>query len=147
MLTDPDSRGPGDLDVVFIRPTALSHPSDPNDASQQWPVDDIDGWLEAMAGDVVAGPTEAQVGGAEGIVFEVELASGPGIVFVKNADVSGKEFNGGDRYIVYWLDQGEHAPIAIIVGAAAAAIDDWSGVAESLLDRVSFGEPAPHPSA
>lgn len=148
VFTDPDSSGPGDRDVVFIRPTAISDPTDPSATGEDWPVDDIEGWLEAIIdGVVVTEPVDAEIGGAEGIVFEVELAGSQRVEFVENSDVSGKTFDPSYRYIVYWLDQGEHEPIAIIVGARNFAIDDWALAAESLLANVTFDEPAPHPSA
>lgn len=148
VLTAPGSGGPGDRDVVFIRPTALSDPTDPSASGETWPVDDIQGWLEAIVdGVVVTEPVDAEVGGAEGIVFEVELADGSDRVeFVENSDVSGKAFDPGHRYIVYWLHQGDHEPIAIIVGAHSSDIDDWAPTAESLLANVIFDEPSPHPS-
>lgn len=148
VFTAPGSSGPGDRDVVFIRPTALSDPTDLSASGETWPVDDIQGWLEAIVdGVVVAEPVGAEVGGAEGIVFEVELAVGSDRVeFVENSDVSGKAFDPGHRYIVYWLNQGDHEPIAIIVGAHSPDIDDWAPSAGSLLANVTFDEPAPHPS-
>lgn len=146
VLTDPESRGPGDVDVVFLRPTALVDPTDP-EAGDQWPVDDLDGWLEAADVEVVAGPDDTAVGGAEGIVFELETAGARPVQFLANDGGGGKELYGGDRYVVHWLDQGEHEPIAIVVGANAADIDDWRAVADSLLATVRFGEPAAHPAA
>lgn len=148
VFSAPDSRGPGDRDVVFIRPTALSDAPDPSATGERWPADDIEGWLEAIIdGVVVTEPVDAEVGGAEGIVFEVELAGSQRVEFVDNSDVSGKAFDPDHHYIVYWLDQDEHEPIAIIVGAQSADIDDWALTAESLLANVAFDEPAPHPSA
>lgn len=148
VFTAPASGGPGDRDVVFFRPTALSGPTDPSATGEDWPVDDIEGWLEAIIeGVVITEPIDAEVGGAEGIVFEVELAGSERVEFIENFHVSRKAFDPGHRYIVYWLDQGEHEPIAIIVGAQTAAIDDWALAAESLLATVTFDESAPHPSA
>lgn len=146
VLSDPDSRGPGEFDVVFIRPTALSDPTDPG-SGEPWPVDDIEGWLASTDAGVVAAPVEDEVGGVKGIVFEVELTRSTSFPFVENAAGGGKEFFPGHRYVVHWLDQGEHAPIAIVVGARTPEIDEWRPTAASLLETVRFGEPAPHPSA
>lgn len=146
VLSDPDSRGPGEDDVVFIRPTALSDPTDPG-SGEPWPVDDIEGWLASTDAGVVAAPVEDEVGGVKGIVFEVELTRSTSFPFVDNAGGGGKEFFPGHRYVVHWLDQEEHAPIVIVVGARTTEIDGWRPTAASLLETVRFGEPAPHPSA
>lgn len=148
VFSHPDSVRPGDRDVVFIRPTTLSDPTDPSATGEPWPADDIEGWLEAIIdGVVVTEPVDAEVGGAVGIVFEVQLAGSREVAFLANADVSNKAFYAGQRYIVYWLDQGEHEPIAIIVGAGTAAFDEWAPTAESLVANVAFDQPAPHPNA
>ena len=156
VLGHPNSGGPGDRDVVFIRPTSLFDPAAPNAPNEElelWPVDDIEGWLDGIIDGLIVEPAvSTEVGGVEGIVFEVELADeelcGPQfcVGFVDNTDVSFKAFDPGFRDVVNWLDQGEHEPIAIIVGARTEDIDDWGPVAQSLLDTVTFGEPAPHPS-
>lgn len=146
------SQGPGAPEVVFIRPTVLSDPTDPRFSDERWPVDDIEGWLEAIIDDlVVTEPLATEVGGTEGIVFEVEEVQRGGVNFVENPDSSGNEgkkvFDPGHRYIVYWLDQAEHEPIAIIIGAPSDEFEDWLPNAESLLANLTFGEPAPYPSS
>lgn len=92
-------------------------------------------------------PAAAEVGGAEGIVFEVDIpADILALEFIENADVSDKRFDPNHRYMVYWLDQGDYEPIVIIVGEHSDSFDEWAATAESLLENVTFGEPAPHPN-
>lgn len=145
VFTHPDSVGPGERDVVFIRPTALTDPTDPGaPEGEDWAVDDIEGWLAAIIdGVVVSAPADTEVGGAEGIVFEVETDSTAGFVTSPGGD---KAFDPGFHYTVYWLDQGEHEPIAIVVGARTGDFADWIPTADSLLANVTFDEPAPYPS-
>ncbi|HAS12130.1 MAG TPA: hypothetical protein DCS55_16685 [Acidimicrobiaceae bacterium] len=51
VLTHPDSTGPQDRNIVFIRPTGLVEPDRVNESpeglrSQEgWPLDDLRGWL------------------------------------------------------------------------------------------------------
>ena len=66
-------------------------------------------------------------------------------MFVAATDRTGKSFDPGFRYRVYWLDQGELEPIVIVIGAEIDQFDEWIPVAESLLESVVFGAPAPHP--
>ena len=159
VLTHPDSGSFGDRDVVFVRPTDLHDPFDPEgrDRDNLWPVDDIAGWLDSVIdGVVISEPVDTEVGGANGIVFDVELASAdtcqsrsrPGEACVRLAQTIGGDigFEYGVRYRVYWLDQGEYEPIAIIVGASPALADEWFATADPLLANVSFGAPAPAPS-
>ena len=159
VLTHPDSGSYGDRDVMFIRPTALDDPADPSalDGDDTWPVDDIGGWLDSIVdGVVISEPANAEVGGATGIVFDVEIASAdvcgprssPGDACVGFAQTIGGDvgFHNGARHRVYWLDQGEHEPIAIIVGASPSLAEGWFAAADALLANVSFGAPAPAPS-
>lgn len=147
-FTHPGSNGPGDREVMFLRPLALTNPTDPaTPGGDQWPVDDIEGWLDSIIDGVVASdPVSTQIGGVEGVMFEAEVASqdmcGTSafvcVGFVENEQFVEKAFEYGDRYRVYWLDQGEHDPIAIVVGAPIPIFDDWAEIAELLLANVTF---------
>lgn len=153
-LTDPESRGPGDRDVVFMRPTALSDPSAPSARVWQqelWPVDDLQGWLDSMVDGVrVSDVRETSLGGAEALTFDLELAEDfdCGMAFCALfVDVDGRNglplFRDFD-YRVWWLDQGPYEPIAVVVGARPSEAE-FLDTAETLLATVAFGPPAPHP--
>ena len=155
VFTHPDSDSVGDRDVVFIRPMVLVDPTDANttvEGAGRWPLSDIEGWLDRVIDGVVATPAAAaSIGGLDGLAFDVELAGeelcGPEfcVMFVAATDRTGKSFDPGFRYRVYWLDQGELEPIVIVIGAEIDQFDEWIPVAESLLESVVFGAPAPHP--
>lgn len=154
VLTDPASNGPGDRDVVFLRPTELSDPAAPSARVWQqelWPVDDLEGWLENVVdGVVVSEVRETSLGGAHALTFDLEIAEDfdCGMAFCALfVDVGGR--NGltlfrdfDDR--VWWLDQGQYEPIAVVVGADPSEAGFFD-TAESLLSTVAFGPPAPHP--
>lgn len=154
VLTDPASSGPGDRDVVFMRPTDLSDPAAPSARVWQqelWPVDDLQGWLDRVAGGVLVGDVrERSLGGTQALAFDLELAEDVecGMAFCALfVDVDGR--NGlplfrDVEYRVWWLDQGPYAPIAVVVGASSSEAAFFDR-AEELLTTVAFGPPAPHP--
>lgn len=151
------SIGPGDRDVVFFRPSALSDPSDPLLVGiPGWSVGDLETWLTSMA-DVldVTPPVAVEVGGVPGLVFDVEVTPDVDcttvgeencVKFVRNALDSDLGFAPGFRYTVYWLEQGDFDPIVIAIGARVSIFDDWKVAAEALLANVTFGEPRMHPA-
>jgi hypothetical protein len=154
VLTDPASNGPGDRDVVFMRPTELSDPAAPSARIWQqelWPVDDLEGWLENVVdGLVVSEVRETSLGGAPAVTFGLEIAEDfdCGMAFCALfVDVGGRNgltlFRDFD-YRVWWLDQGKYELIAVVVDADPSQ-GEFFDTAESLLSTVAFGSPAPHP--
>lgn len=156
VLTDPASRGPGDRDVVFMRPTDLSAPAEPTDSLEEqefWPVDDIEGWLENVVdGVVVSDVRQASLGGSEALAFDLELVQdfecGPDsrfcALFFDIARRNGKALDRDFDYRVWWVDDGQYEPIAVVVGAGPSDTDFFE-TAETLLSTIAFGPPAPHP--
>lgn len=155
VFTDPASVGPGDRDVVFLRPTGLVDPQQPQAARVAqvgWPLDDIEGWLEELIAGVVTGePTTAMLGGRSAVRFEVRLDSdavcGPEpycVGFITNHSVNGFEFELNHRYVIYWVDQQAAPPVVVILGIPDGR-ESFEARADSLLETVAFGEPQPHP--
>lgn len=142
VVTHPLSQGPGDRDIVFIRPTDLFHPED----STEWPVGDLAGWLSSIVEGVVVGePAETTLGDWEATVFDIRLQDDFGeVLFVENGEVSSKSFRTGIDYRVFWVDQGEFAPIAVVVGSGVDG-QEFIEAANTVLETVAFGEPAEHP--
>jgi hypothetical protein len=153
VLADPDSFQPGDRDVVFVRPSALAHPSTlnaPLAEQEPWPVGDLEGWLENLdAGIVTTETQEVVLGGRDAKVFDVSLAPdfpcGPEFCagFV-GSRVAGKVFSPNYNYRVWWVDGGEYEPVAIVAGSGPEGSDFFSR-AEGLLSTIAFGTPGPHP--
>lgn len=158
VLTHPDSTGPQDRDIVFIRPSGLVEPERVNDAPEGfrsqdgWPLDDIRGWLDGVfPGRLVDGdPIDTTLGGRDAMRFDVEPADdfpcGPDVCagFVTNAWVDGTHFEPGKRRTVWWVDGGTHGPLAVLVGRDAGDTE-WIRTAEAVLDTVELGDPGPHP--
>ena len=154
VLTDPASSGPGDRDVVFIRPTALAAPQDPTlpwDDQSEWPVDDLAGWLDTVVDGIVTGePTATTLGGLPATVFDVSLDDsfdcGPDecAFFADNRRLNGLWFDPGVDYRIWWVDTGDEAPVAISVGGGRGGTAFFDR-AQELLDTVVFGEVRPHP--
>lgn len=144
VFTAPDSRGPGERDLVLIRPTRLA---DPTGADGEWPLDDIEGWVDAVGDAISVAPTPTEIGGVEGVTFRIDREGGMPLDFVGRQDVADIPLMQGRQYVVHWLDQGEHEPLVVMTGARDADVEDWMSTAASLLDSVTFGSPAPAPGA
>lgn len=157
VLTHPDSAGPQDRDIVFIRPSGLVEPGRVNDSpegfrSQRgWPLSDIDGWLDRVLPGLVDGdPVDTTLGGRAAVRFDVapseDFPCGPEACagFVTNEWIDSTHFEPGKRRTVWWVDGGVHGPLAVLVGRDAGDTD-WLDTAEAVLDTVELGEPGPHP--
>ncbi len=154
VFTHPDSQGPDDRDVVFLRPTNLSDPTQPGadpDVQEGWPVDDLPGWLENITeGLVTEGPVETTLGGRDALRFEVQADESMCgtedfcIGFATNQLINSLQFVPGAKSVVYWVDMGDELPLAVYIGSPEDN-DDWEATGEALLETVEFGEPGPNP--
>ncbi|MEM9650910.1 MAG: hypothetical protein AAGA65_02365 [Actinomycetota bacterium] len=158
VLTHPGSVGPGDRDVVFLRPRSLGNPAttfrNPTEFEGQ-PRDtelDLEQWIErVMDGVTVSAREPVSLGGLEGVAFDVRVDASVGcspsdlcIDFVGVNNTNGMSFGPGFVFRVHWLDQGEFQPIAVVVGSPDGDAE-WSDTAQAMLDTVTFGAAAPHP--
>ena len=151
VVTDPDSAGPDEDDIVFLRTSNLSDPTQPwapREEQEPWPVDDIAGWVDNLAADVIAtDPIETTLGGFPAVYLELELAddaqcgfeAGSCIGFVANHDMNVKGLNPGSLYRVWVVDQGEEDPIVVTVGVLGEEDVAWFGRAEQVLSTLAFG--------
>ena len=155
VFTHPDSQGPDDRDVVFLRPSGLSDPTQPGadpDVQVGWPVDDLPGWLENVTdGFITEGPVETTLGGRNALRFEAQVTDesmcGPEpfcIGFATNQLISNLQFVPGSKSVVYWVDMGDEVPLVVYIGSPEDN-DDWEATAEAILESVEFGEPGPNP--
>lgn len=154
VITDETSQGPGDLDIVMLRPSNLADPDDPgappDDQRGDWPLDDIEGWLDALTPGVVAdGPEPGTLGGLDAVRFDVELtdevACGPDfcVGFATNRRVNGMWFDRRIGYRVWWIDGRDEAPIAVVIGDGGDPA--FVERAEAVLDTVEFESVGPNP--
>ncbi len=156
----PESSGHGDREVWFFRPTLLADPTQPGaDVQDQvwWPLEDIDGWLEALVDGIVTGdPQEVEVGGRPATYFEAEVTDpdvcGPfqhcaGFVintFLGPSQVSAWSFEPGVHHRVWWIDAGDQPPL-VIIAADFTGDHDFGKAVDELLDGLVIGEFGPHP--
>jgi len=154
VLSAPDSGGPGDRDIVMIRPSHLADPDQPNapldDQRGDWPLDDIEGWLAALPAGIVTGePERTTVGGLEAARFDVSLTDEIGcgtdfcVGFATNRDVHGIAFDRRIGYRLWWIDGGEHSPVVVVVGDGTD--ESFTSRAEAVLDTVVFESIGPNP--
>ena len=154
VITDPESNGPGDRDIVMIRPSNLSDPDQPGvpleEQAMDWPIDDISGWLEALIPGVVDGdPVDTTIGGLSAVQFdvavtdEVECVEDFCVAFANNREVNSMWFDPPTGYRVWWIDGGDEAPIAINIGDGSDP--EFTERAQAVLDTVTFESVGPNP--
>lgn len=151
-FSHPDSMGPGDRDIAILRPNALADAHQPfatADEQAGEPVDtDINDWLSRLPDDILAsGPEQTTLGGADAVTFEVEVD--PSLCglefcigFATNRLINSLAWEPGIRYRVYWVDQGDEAPIAISIGRHD---EGFGQMIDDLLASMVFGDPQPDP--
>ena len=151
VLTDINSAGPDDRDIVFIRVSAFSDPTQPNlprEEQEFWPNDNIAGWLDNLdEGVVISDPVATSIGGLDATFFELELgeiecgyAPGTCVGFALNNGVNEKPLTPGSQYRIWVVDQQDEDPLAIIVGIQDPADVAWFEQAEDALSTLAFGE-------
>lgn len=156
-LTHPQSREPGDRDVVFMRPRGLAHPANPTvavDDEEWWDLDDLDGWIkEAESQSVEITNREAvTLGDRSAERFDLTVPSdfecNPNhpwcLGFAESISVTGKAFEKRYSYRIYWVED-DFEPIAIIVGDQLGGTE-WFAVADDFLSTAAFGDSVPHPA-
>ena len=154
VITDPESNGPGDRDIVMIRPSNLSDPDQPGapieEQAGDWPLGDINGWINALIPGVVDGePVDTTIGGLDAVQFdvavtdEVECGDDFCVGFAINRGLNGMTFDPPTGYRVWWIDGGDEAPIAINIGNGSDP--EFTGRAEAVLDTVTFESVGPNP--
>jgi hypothetical protein len=134
VITTPDSRGPGDHDIVAMAPTQLF------DAATGEPLpadDDLAGWLDSVpATATISEVTVGEIGGFETTVFTVD--TGDEIVYFVDVDGEfGMSFDSGFIYEVHWVEHPD-GPIAFVIGTP---IDDlaWLDTARSVVETIELG--------
>ncbi len=156
VITDPDSNGPGDRDIVMIRPSNLADPDQPGapveEQASDWPIGDIDGWLDALIPGVVDGePVDTTIGGLDAVQFdvaitdEVECGEDFCVRFATNRGVNEMWFDPPTGYRVWWIDGGDESPIAINIGDGDGSDPEFTERAQAVLDTVTFESVGPNP--
>lgn len=157
VLTDTSSRGPDDQDIVFLRTSELSDPTQPwqpRDEQTPWPANDLAGWVENLADGVIAtDPVETTLGGRDAVYTEISLAGdvecgydqGTCVGFAENHDFDFKALQRGSLYRVWAVDQGDEDPIFVTVAVLGEDNNEWFDRAEAVLATLAFGETEANP--
>lgn len=138
VITTPDSRGPGDHDIVFLRPSAV-YDADTREPSLS--ADDLDGWLATVPDTVsVSEPTPSTVAGFDAVAFEVTIDGGsvPLLVAGTGPDQFVKGISEGFLFEVLWIDLPDGPPIVIVLGTTQ---DDpgWLDIARDVVATLEMG--------
>lgn len=136
VITEPESRGPGDHDIVYMRPSAVENAEtgEPNLAA-----DDLDSWLATVPDRAsVSEPTPTTVGGLDAVTFEATVNDGPFIHLLITESGFSKEINPGFLYEVKWIDVPDGPPIVIVLGTPE---DDpgWLDEAREVVATLEIG--------
>ena len=156
VISDPISTGPDDQDIVFIRASEFSDPTQPfvpREEQEPWPSNDFIGWLDNLPdGVITSDPIATSIGGLDATFAEIELgdiecgyAPGTCIGFAENNNVDVKALSPGSQYRVWVVDQLDEDPLVIIVGIQDPSAAAWFERADEVLQTVAFGEIAPNP--
>ena len=154
VLSDPASSGPDDRDIVFVRATGLPDPSATNVNSQdrpEWPLDDIDGWLDNLAeGITITDRQNVKLGDRSAVRFDLrvedEFECRPEfcMVFVlASGESGGKALNPGVDFRIHWINEGD-SPIVVITGSGLEGAPFFER-AEAVMATLAFGDQQPHP--
>lgn len=169
VVSPEGSFGPEGQGIAMMRPSNLADPTQPGASGEvqanDWPLDDIKGWVDALVPGVVNGePVDTNIGGLDAVRFDVtlspEVACGNEffghddpesvgqigcIGFATNRDVRALAFYKSQNYRLWWIDGGDEAPIAISVSDGDAQRMEFFEQAEALLDTVRFESVGPNP--
>lgn len=138
VITTPDSFGPGDHDIVFLRPSAMF---DADTGEPSLAADDLDGWLATVPDTVsVSEPTPSTVAGFDAVTFEVtaDVGSVPLLVAGTGPDQLIKQIIEGRFFEVVWIDLPDGPPIVIVLGTTQ---DDpgWLDIARGVVATLEIG--------
>ena len=151
VLSDVSARGPDDQDIVFLRTSGLSDPTQPwlpRGEQTLWPANDLAGWVENLADGVIATePVETTLGGLDAVYTELMLADdvecgyeqGLCVGFAENHDRDFRPLQRGSLYRVWAVDQGDEDPIFVTVAVQSEDDIEWFDRAEAVLDTLAFG--------
>lgn len=136
VITTPNSVGPGDHDLVFLRPSSfLNANMEPILAA-----DDLDGWLATVPDTAsVSEPTPTTVAGLDAVTFEVTVETVLPFLHVDGVrDHFNKLFTPGFLFEVVWIDLPDGQPIVVVVGTPE---DDpgWLDVARDVVATLEIG--------
>lgn len=144
-LSAPNSRDPGDRDMVLFRLAALSDPAEPQQGGEGWPARDFAGWLDnPPAGVVVVDRGETTLDGFEAIHAELQLSDiecpEGGICVLLGWGSHTVNLQPGSIYRFWVIDDGADDPLAAVMAITNERDRSWIDAFENLLLTFEFGE-------
>ena len=148
-LAAPNSKDPGDRDMVLARFDKLSDPAAPNssivDQGEGWPANDFAGWLDNVAeGVVVVERSETTLGGlpatrAELKLGEMECFDSRYCALLGSRGGRHSSLDPGSTYVVWVADDGTEDPLAVILSIWNEGDRAWLEAYEKLLATFVIG--------
>lgn len=156
VLTHPASNGPDDRDIVILRLSSLSDPTEaqpwPTEVDQGWPAADLDGWLDALSDHlVVSNRAQATIGGLDATFLEVHVGEvdcplgHSCALFGTNHVMFGKILGLRSSYRIWMVDQAGEDPLAVVVAVNREADVGWFEAANEVLSTLAFGDIGANP--
>ncbi|HVR78622.1 MAG TPA: BTAD domain-containing putative transcriptional regulator [Acidimicrobiia bacterium] len=142
-ITTPDSRSPGDHDIVFVRPTELF---DPVAGTPTLAVDDLERWLADVSDTIsISEPVQTTVAGLDALTFDAVVNDEATCLLEEKFNCVGflmvgptpGYFNRGFLYNLVWIDHAD-GPIVIVSGTTEDD-PDWLGEARDVIDTLKIG--------
>ena len=144
VISWPGGTGPGDHDVVFMRPSLLV---DPATRAPDLSVDDFGAWIVRVPSTIsLSDPESTQIGGVDAVTFRLQVGDDADCTILDDlscldllvvGNVFAKTFDRGFVYEIAWIDHID-GPIAI-VSATTADDPSWLDVARDVVATVEIG--------
>ena len=129
VITDAGPTGPIGRDVILLAPSQV-----PGTSSG------IRGWLDSNAAIITGAPVEAGLGGYPALRFDIDRTNandGEPVEFMSTDSGETVAFQPGFDYRVWWIDDVDGAPIAVVVSSDGSS-HPLLYQAETLLDTMAF---------
>jgi hypothetical protein len=129
VITDAGPMGPIGRDVILLAPSQV--PEAPSG---------IRGWLDSNAAIVTGAPVDAGLGGYAALRFDIDrtnASDGESVEFMTTDSGESVAFEAGYDYRVWWIDDVDGAPIAVVVSSDGSS-HPLLYQAETLLDTMAF---------
>jgi hypothetical protein len=146
VISASDSTGAGHHDIIFARPTQLL---DPVSGAPTLPVEDLEGWLDAVPDTLsISEPEATMVAGLDALTFDAVVSNEAEclidcVPFLMVGSITGGfdavtgYFDRGFLYHVVWIDHVE-GPI-VIAGRTTEDDPDWLSTARAVIETLEIG--------
>ncbi|MGI9608395.1 MAG: hypothetical protein ACR2P0_19860 [Acidimicrobiales bacterium] len=133
VITTPQSVGPGDHDLVFLRPTSLL---DASTGEASIAPADVQAWVASVPStSAVSAPNLTTVSGFDALAFLVDV--GEGLPFAEVGRVFSKTLDPTFLWEVRWIDHPD-GPIVVVAGVPDTD-PEWLLTAGVVLDSIELG--------